>query len=150
MVQWSLKRYVPLLVLFFVLAGSNSCKNDSNSVVPYVPVSMNINPTNYIEFNIPGGAVYFKDAGYGGVIVVNNWGDSVSPYLAFDATCTYEVSPDVRVEILENGSGTVTCPKCGSQFMIFGASGIPIKGPAARPLKQYSAISAGGRIIVSN
>ncbi len=140
----------PFLILFFILLGSNACKDSNNSLVPYVEVNMNINPANYIELNIPGGVAYFKDAGYGGVLIVNNWGDELYPYLAFDATCTKELSSDVRVEVQENGSGYVVCPECGSKFMIFGSSGLPIKGPATRPLKQYRAITSNGRIIVTN
>ncbi len=150
MFHHSRKIYSPLLVIFFVLASTNACKDDYNSVIPYVHVSMNINPTNYIELNIPGGSYYFADYGFGGVIIVNNWGDDTTPYLAFDAACTHEVSSLVRVADLENGGGTATCPECGSQFMIFGGNGSPLKGPAKEPLKQYHAISSNGRIIVSN
>lgn len=144
------KIVTPFLILFFFLVGSNACKDTNTSLVPYVEVNMNINPTNYIELNIPGGVAYFKDEGYGGVLIVNNWGDDLNPYLAFDATCTKELSSDVRVEVQENGSGYVVCPECGSKFMIFGSAGLPIKGPATRPLKQYRAVSANGRIIVTN
>jgi len=139
-----------VLLCFFLLTGINGCKDDYTSVVPYVRVDMNINPTNYIEFNIPGGAVYFENYGYGGVIIVNNWGDTTTPFLAFDATCTNEVSSSIRVKVDESGSGIATCPECGSQFMLFGGNGSPIKGPAKEPLKQYHALSAGGRIIVTN
>ena len=114
-----------LLILLFLLTGGYACKNSDNSLVPYVEVNMNINPTNYIELNIPGGVAYFKDYGYGGVLIVNNWGDELNPYLAFDATCTKELSSDVHVEVQENGSGYVVCPDCGSKFMIFGSAGLP-------------------------
>ncbi len=139
-----------VLLFFFLLTGISGCKDDYTSVIPYVRVNMDINPANYIEFNIPGGAVYFENFGYGGIIILNNWGDTTTPYLAFDASCTYEVSSTVRVEVNDSGSGVVTCPKCGSQFMLLGGYGSPIKGPAKEPLKQYHAISAGGRIIVTN
>jgi len=140
----------PFLILFFLLLGSNACKDTNNSLVPYKDVNMNINPTNYIELNIPGGVAYFKDEGYGGVLIVNNWGDDLNPYLAFDACCTKELSADTRVEVVENGSGYVVCPVCGSKFMVFGSAGLPVKGPATHPLKQYRALGANGRIIVTN
>lgn len=138
------------LILLFMLLGSNACKDSNNSLVPFVEVTMNINPANYIELNIPGGVAYFPNEGYGGVLIVNNWGDDLNPYLAFDACCTKELSADVHVEVGENGSGYVVCPECGSKFMVFGSAGLPIKGPATRPLKQYRAVSANGRIIVTN
>jgi hypothetical protein len=134
------------LILIFAFA----CKDDYTSVVPYVPVNMSINPVNIIELNIPSGTYYFKDAGYGGIIILNNFGDNISPYLAFDATCTYEVSSKTRVKVIENGTGIATCPQCGSQFLIFGGNGTPIKGPAVEPLKQYRTNYSAGRIIVRN
>lgn len=144
------KLTIPLLTLFLLMGTGNACKNDVNSIIPIVEVNMNINPANYIELNIPGGSAYFANVGYGGIIIVNNVGDDLNPYLAFDATCTKEVSSDVRVEVKENGSGLAICPKCGSKFMIYGSSGIPIKGPATHPLKQYRAVFVNSRIIVTN
>jgi Rieske Fe-S protein len=150
MFHLSRKIYSPLLVIFFLFVGTNACKDDYTSVIPYVYVTMNINPTNFIELKIPGGSYYFANNGYGGILIVNNWGDDTTPFLAFDAACTHEISSLVRVTALENGSGVATCPKCGSQFMIYGGNGSPIKGPAAQPLRQYRCITTNGRIIVSN
>jgi len=150
MFHLSRKIYTPLLVIFFLLASTNACKDDYTSVIPYVRINMDIPTANHIEFNIPGGAAYFEGYGYGGVIIVNNWGDTTNPFLAFDAACTNEVSPTVRVEVTDSGSGIATCPICGSQFMLLGSSGSPIKGPAKQPLRQYRALSANGRIIVTN
>jgi len=148
MFHLSRKIYSSLLVIFFLLAGTNACKDDYTSVVPYVYVNMNINPTNFIELNIPGGSYYFADKGYGGVIVFRDLTDSSNPFLAFDATCTHEVSTTTRV--VANDSGIATCPTCKSQFILFGGNGNPIKGPAIEPLRQYRTTYTGGRIIVSN
>jgi hypothetical protein len=150
MFHLSRKIYSSLLVIFFLLAGTNACKDDYTSVIPYVRVNMNIPTANYIEFNIPGGAVYFENYGYGGVIIVENWGDTTNPFLAFDAACTNEILSTVRVEVTDSGSGIATCSECGSEFMLLGGSGSPIKGPAKEPLKQYHCVSSNGRIIVSN
>lgn len=145
-----MKSLKSLLLSCLFLIGVFSCKDDYTSIVPYVPVNMSINPTNFIELNIPAGTYYFKDAGYGGIIILNNFGDSNFPFLAFDATCTYEVSSQIRVKVLENGTGIATCPQCGSQFLIFGGNGTPIKGPAVEPLRQYKTSYTTGRIVVRN
>lgn len=145
------KLYTPILIIAFLLTGTNACKDDYNSVIPYVIVKMDINPTNYIDLNIPAGTAFFEKEGYGGIFIVNNWGDTTYPYLAFDAACTNEAPSSVSVVVVkENGTGIATCPTCGSQFMLFGGNGAPIKGPAVQPLRQYQAISASGRIIVRN
>jgi len=149
MVHFFRKAYKTVLLCFFCLIGNNSCKDEYTSVVPYVYVNMDINPTNYIELNIPGGAAYFPNAGFGGIIVFRDLVDSSNPFLAFDATCTKEISSLVRVTARDD-SGIATCPKCGSQFILFGGNGSAIKGPAAEPLKQYRTNYTGGRITVRN
>lgn len=142
------KIYAPFLIVLLVLIGSNGCKDEYNSVIPYVTVRMDINPTNFIELNIPGGSYYFPNYGYGGVIIFRDLTDSSNPFLAYDATCTYEISTTTRV--VANESGIATCPTCKSQFILFGGNGNPIKGPAIEPLRQYRTNYASGRIIVTN
>lgn len=148
MVQFSRKVFQTVLLCSIILIGLSGCKDDYTSTVPYVPVNMNFNPTNYIEFNISGGSVYFPDAGFGGVIIFRDLTDSSNPFLAFDAACTYEI-PSVSVVVADE-SGIATCPKCKSQFILFGGNGSPLKGPASEPLKQYRTSYDGGRISVRN
>lgn len=148
MFHLSRKIYSSLLVIIFLLAGTNACKDDYTSVIPYAYVNMNINPTNFIELNIPGGSYYFADKGYGGIILFRDLTDSSNPYLAYDATCTHEVSTTTRV--VADASGIATCPICKSQFILFSGNGSPIKGPAVEPLRQYRTSFVGGRIIISN
>jgi Rieske Fe-S protein len=149
MVWFSRKKVVSFFMTLFLLMFLNGCKDDYESAIPYVYVNMAVIPTNYIEFNIPGGAYVFANAGYGGIIVFRDLVDSSNPFLAFDACCTHELSPSVRVEVKDD-SGVATCPVCGSQFILFGGNGSPIKGPAAEPLKQYQTSYVGGRIMIRN
>ncbi|MBA4408611.1 MAG: hypothetical protein Q8S54_05700 [Bacteroidota bacterium] len=146
--QLSMKVYKSVLLCFALLIGINSCKDDYISVIPYVYVDMNINPTNFIEFNIPGGSYYFGNHGYGGIIIFRDLADSSNPFLAFDAACTYEVSSTCRV--VADGTGLAKCPCCGSQYILFGGNGSPTKGPAVEPLKQYRTSYSTGRITVRN
>lgn len=152
MIQLSGKFIKPVLFCFFILTGINGCKDDYTSIIPYVYVDMNFNPTSNIELNIPGGAYYFTNVGYGGIIIFRDLVDSSIPFFAFDATCTYEYGASGTREIVvaEQGTGIATCPKCGSQYFLSGGSGSPIQGPAVEPLKQYRTSYVGGRIIVRN
>ena len=145
----SRKACIIFLTGFFLLMATNGCKDDYNSVIPYIYVNMDVNPTTYIELNIPGGAAYFKNAGYGGILVFRDLVDSSNPFLAFDACCPFEVSSTTRVAVKDD-SGVATCPVCGSQFILFGGNGSPIKGPASEPLKQYHTSFVGGRILIRN
>ena len=140
--------FIVLTFLFF-LAGIPGCKDDMESTVPYVPVNFNLNPTNLIELNIAGGSVYLKNLGHGGIIVFRDLTDEPNPFLAYDATCTYEVSPSCRVEV-EEGSGLAECPCCHSKYVLFSASGSPTNGPAKEPLKQYHTSYSGGIINIKN
>ena len=148
MKQHSSGVFKSFLLCFFLLFGANSCDDEYVSVIPYVTVNMNINPTNFIEFNIPGGSYYFGNYGYGGVLIFRDLTDSSNPFLAFDAACTYEVSSTCRV--VADGSGLAKCPCCGSQYILFGGNGSPTKGPAIEPLKQYRTTYSTGRIVVRN
>lgn len=149
MIQFSGKALKTVLIFFFVLTGINGCKDNYKSVVPDVYVDFNINPSNIIELNIPGGSFYFGGIGYGGVIAVRDLTDSSNPYLAYDATCTYEVSSTCKVEA-SDASGVVKCTCCGSEYILLGGNGSPIKGPATEPLKQYRTYYTGGLIRVRN
>lgn len=147
--QFFSKGLKTLLVCFFILAGMNGCKKDYNSSIPYVYVDFNVFPTNIIELNIPGGSFYFAKPGFGGIIVFRDLTDDPNPYLAYDATCTYDLSTTCRVAATDN-SGKVKCPCCGSEFILFGGNGSPIKGPATEPLKQYHTYYTGGLITIRN
>jgi Rieske Fe-S protein len=148
MVQSSGKIIKTVLICIFILTGINGCKDNYTSVIPTEPVNMDIIPTSYIELKIPGGSVYFKNAGYGGIIVFRDLTDSSNPFLAYDAACTYEVSQGCKV--VADGSGIAKCPCCGSEFILFGGNGGPTKGPAIEPLKQYRTSFTGERINVRN
>ena len=148
MVQFSRNVLKAIFICLFISFGTNGCKDDYVSVIPYVYVNFSINPTNFIEFNIPGGSYYFANKGYGGIIIFRDLADSSNPFLAFDATCTHEVSSTCRV--VADGSGLAQCPCCDSQYILFGGNGSPTKGPAIEPLKQYHTDSSTGRISVTN
>lgn len=149
MVQLLKKGIISVFAALLVLATINGCKDDYESTVPYVPVNYSLNPTNIIELNIPGGSAYLPNLGNGGIIVFRDLVDSPNPFLAFDATCTYELSFDCRVTAAD-ASGLAKCPCCGSEYILFGGNGNPIKGPAVEPLKQYHTSYAGGLINIRN
>lgn len=143
------KGIIIALTAFFILAGSQGCKDDYESVIPYVPIDFNLNKSNIIELNIDGGSFYLPNIGYGGIIVFKDMTDNQNPYLAFDATCTYEVSSSIRVETAQ-GNVVAKCPKCGSEFILMGGTGSPVKGPAIEPLKQYHTFYSGNLINIKN
>ena len=138
-----------VLIFLFIFAGSNSCRKDYTSIVPYMIVNYSFNPTSYIELNIPGGSVFFGGIGYGGIIVFRDLTDSSNPFTAYDATCTNEVSSTCRA-LDPDATGVATCKCCGSQYILFSGNGSPTKGPATQPLKQYRTSYSGGLVYIRN
>lgn len=143
------KGFIIALTALFVMAGGQACKDDYESVIPYEPVDFTFNKSNAIELNIDGGSFYLPNLGYGGIIIFKDMTDSQNPYLAYDAACTYEVSSSIRVETTP-GSGVAKCPKCGSEFILMGGTGSPVKGPATEPLRQYRTSFSGALINIRN
>ena len=149
MVQFSRNVFKAIFVFIFISVGINGCKDDYTSVIPYVYVDFSINPNTRIELNVPGGSIYIPNEGFGGVIIFRDMTvDGSIKYLSYDATCTYEMLPSIKV--IADGSGTATCPECKSQYILFGGDGSAISGPSEEPLKQYHTYFSGGRIVIKN
>lgn len=149
MIQLGKKGLITVFIGLFILAGMSSCEDDFESSVPYVPVNYSFNPANVIELNIPGGAFYLPNLGYGGILVFRNVADNPNPFLAYDAACTYEIAQGDR-QVVISDNGLAKCPKCGSEYILFEGSGSPVKGPAIEPLKQYRTSYTGGLISIRN
>ncbi|MGQ8336019.1 hypothetical protein ACUNWD_05665 [Sunxiuqinia sp. A32] len=131
-------------VLILLLALTPACKDDFNSSIPYVRVSMQINLIQYNDLTVPSNSLVFP-AGYGGIIVTNNG----FGFNACDAACPYEVDPQCKV--VPDGGGTATCPCCGSQYLLLeGGSLLSGTGPSTEPLKPYSVQQSGSSLIVTN
>ena len=45
---------------------------------------------------------------------------------------------------------TFVCPKCGSKYNVYEASGNRVEGPATRGLKQYQTALSGTKLYVTN
>jgi Rieske Fe-S protein len=149
MVQFIGKGIKTVLICFFMLSAINGCKDDYSSSIPHAYVDLNINPSNIIELNIPGGSFYFRNQGYAGVIVFRDLTDSSNPFLAYDASCTYEISTTCRA-VAADANGVARCECCGSEYILFSGSGSVLKGPATEPLKQYRTNYTGGLITIRN
>lgn len=117
-------------MLLTIVLLSVQCKDIQESNIPDVSFSFMINLNIDNELTIPGNSKYYPYGGFGGVIVYCELPDS---YYAYDAACTYEVNQSCKVKI-DGPTGECAC--CKSQFIFIG-SGMPIKSPAAAPLKQY-------------
>ncbi len=120
-----------------------ACDKEQYQVIPYVPVYMTIDLNITNELMVTGNSVYFRGAGYAGVIVYCEYPGS---WYAFDAACTHEKDPQLPVVV---DGPLATCSRCGSQYMLMGG-GQPLKGPATQGLQPYHVSSAGNILRIYN
>jgi hypothetical protein len=148
------------LNIFIVLISFCSCNKDRQYDFPGVPIFFTINlitDPEYIMLQAQGNTqklTYLNfgltSLGYGnnGVIVYNAGGGE---FIAFDATCPYDL-PEIYGVELSGTSGIVVCPKCNSRYVLPGY-GMPTKdGPAIFPLQEYQTYynPNTGNLTVSN
>ena len=76
-----------------------------------------------------------ENCGYGGLIIYRSGQNS---FHAFDRACPYKPEDKCILESDEQFESVVTCPCCGSRFII-ADDGRYFDGPAQRRLKKYNA-----------
>lgn len=142
-----------LLLAFFAL----SCTKTEQDPFPYGRVNLELDLT--FEDKDLNGVMAYKTyilgqtsglsatefTGVGGVLVYHD----VYGYSAYDLACPYERHPNIRVEMDEDAINAI-CPKCGSAFNVFEASGAVVNGPATQGLKRYNTHQNGNKIYVIN
>ena len=129
------------LSVFLIAFLLPSCDDVNENPFPDVQVYFTVNLIVDNDVSVPGNSIFFPGVGYGGIITYCFQYDQ---YYAFDATCTYEISPSCVVVKAENpqlcpcllDNFILTCPCCGSEFSAI--DGSILKGPASLPLKQYN------------
>lgn len=80
--------------------------------------------------------------GFGGVLLV---GDLYGNPLAYDLSCPFEASPEIRITV-DSDNHDAVCPACGSTYDIFGGYGRPTSGPSAERgygLTRYNVFEGG-------
>jgi len=138
-----------LLIKSLFLIIIVSCSKDQKEQdipIPYVPVNerININDPLYNNLTNVGGWAYLN-AGSKGIILYRESTEKIS---AFERHCTYDPS-EVCSQVDMIGGGLLQANDndcCGSVFGINSRS--IIKGPASRPLIEYSAQFDGTSYVV--
>ncbi len=121
-----------------------ACQKRSPVITPNLPVYIEINLelNAYKALRIPGGILIIdqqtttgETLGYGGLVVVRSLMED--KFYAFDASCPYENSSAVSLQIQDL---QLKCPDCLSTFEVLYGNGNPIKGEARNPLRRYTCI----------
>jgi len=135
-----------LLFSIFVFANAG-CDDNIEDIIPDVPVNIefNLKEPQYLNLNVVMGAVKIDGYGYrnNGVIAFRL---NENEILAFDATCPKHIDINASVNIDSNGSGTATCPHCGTIYYLVNY-GYPKEG---YPLKRYQVLKNGDYVRIYN
>ena len=134
------------ILLMVALFFSGSCDKNNYTDIPdvYVNLYLDISSTMYIELSTVGGWVNIT-GGYKGITVYRY---SQYDFIAFERCCTYDVEVDSARVMVDPSGLTLTCPACGSTFLIL--DGSIVNGPASRPLKQYMTYFNGDDLHIYN
>lgn len=125
-----------ILALLLILC-SIGCTTRFESSIPYARVSISYPDVGGRLTPIFGSVVIPASlnnfVGYGGVVVFHNSDES---YIAYDLSCPVEVSPAIRISVLE-GSPIAECPRCQTKYDL-SIYGYPISGKGKERLKSYN------------
>jgi nitrite reductase/ring-hydroxylating ferredoxin subunit len=123
-----------------------SCGKADSSYVPDVAVNFNAPLTDprLSKLTASGGAVLISGYGVKGLVIYRS---PTGAYMAYDRCSSYQ--PENRCAVtLDDPTLTVTDPCSGSKFSL--NDGSPVKAPATRSLKSYSATVQFNELYVSN
>ncbi len=127
-----------------VLLSIFSCKDSVSFRTPNLPVYLELNLQSSANKSLmtPGGMLLVdqpktigESLGFGGLIIVRDL--IQTKFYAFDASCPYENSSSV---ILEIDGFKLKCPQCKSEFDVVSGAGVPTHLPAKHPLRSYRCV----------
>jgi nitrite reductase/ring-hydroxylating ferredoxin subunit len=135
-----------VLLLFQTNCKKGDSQSDSQSQIPVVAVSIQLNPnsTEYIHLNPVNGWETIT-GGYRGIIVFRK---SENEFTAFDRACPYDWSLATSRLTVDAAGTTATCPNCKSKFILL--DGTPFQGPSHYSLKQYQTSYDGYLLYIFN
>lgn len=145
-----------LKILLVFITGSiflfSSCSKGNNpggsGPVPNVTVnvSININNSPYTGLGTIGGVIYLANVGNRGILLYRL---NSSTIMAFDRTCTYNIS-NTAAYVQAQNNGTAICLDCSSTYSM--ASGGVNSGPSTIGLKVYNTTfnSTTGALTITN
>jgi nitrite reductase/ring-hydroxylating ferredoxin subunit len=140
------------VIIFLLLFATLSCDDEYYSSIPSNPVyiSLDLNFRDKDLNQALATAVFTspRDAadrlGFGGVLVVNGFGEDVINLYAYDLACPEEARSDVRVAP-DNTGLKAKCPKCGAVFEIAYGNGNPVSG-SKNYLRTYKVAKTGDKL----
>lgn len=141
-----LKRFIGKV--FFAMLIVAGCSRDlSDDEIP--PSSF---PDIVIDLSLPSNIALASKGGYkeinqGGVRGIIVYCQDVGVYHAYERNCSYTPNQACATVNVDPSRLFMTDPCCSSMFDF--STGLPIGGPAWRPLRQYQATANGVELIIT-
>ena len=143
-----LKKIVVVCVLFCL---HTACEGDFTSTIPNAPVYLTVDlydynltlPPSYKEFITKKDASFPLDTyrfGFGGILLVNGFGERPVNLYAYDLACPNEAQRDIRVKPQDSGLHAV-CPECKAVYNT-ATGGAPASG-SKYWLRRYNVVEIG-------
>jgi len=133
-----------LVAISLLLASCQpDLSDDAIPMVPFSPVTININLPEYQELRTSG-VMEMDEPGVRGVIVYR-----VSPtsYRVYERNCSFQPNEACATVNIHSSKLYLTDPCCNSMFEL--ATGNPTGGPAWRPLRQYETSFTGSQLTIT-
>ncbi len=142
-----LKKLLKKLLIIAILAClSVSCSDNVTSTIPNAPVSLTLDLVG--QDNVLNGSLSFKEytaprlatdrLGYGGILVINGFGDNLVNLFAYDLACPNEAQSNIKIKPASTGL-KATCPSCGAVYNI--ANGGAPESGSEFWLRRYSVVA---------
>jgi hypothetical protein len=141
-VRENIRCVLALTGVLLVSSCSSDLYDDPIPVVPFVDV--NINTANYQVLLTDGGYIYVNDAGVKGVILYRK---NSTTFLAFERNCSFRPNDACSTVDVHDSMLYMFDSCCGSSFNF---DGVPMGGPAWRPLRQYYTFFDNGTVTITD
>lgn len=155
-----------LIVAFVVYV---SCKDTNKDNVPYVPVDIVLDlQADLAHVGVGESAILTPNEQSFGVLRFSSsnlpeislgqqllgnglilYRTGTTEFSVYDITCTFNASVDYCALEMDDTWLVPECPCCGSEFNIL-LEASPVSGPAAFPLKTYSAFVRNNQLFIRN
>ena len=136
--------FIAILGLMLLASCGKNEEDPNQGLIPNVPVNFFIQP-NTIDYLPAGTWKEYASEGYRGVLIYRV---DLQTFLAYEMTCPYDPEKEcARVEA-DPTTYTLIDSCCMSRYNLI--DGMPVEGPATRPLLQYLTEFDGNYLQVYN
>jgi hypothetical protein len=132
-----------LIVIILLLFVVPACNKESQPLIPYVYVSIQLYPDSMDYINVSG--YKYVNGGYSGIVVFRI---SQSEFMVYERCCPYDPQKTGARITVDPSSITCTDSVCMSQFIL--TDGSPYKGPSPYSLMQYHWSYDGDVLMIYN